>query len=102
MTVTITGSGANRTITWSKTKPAAIVLNGSDLAAQYFFSVGYGDHGTPEAPRTYNDLTNAEKLAILDQHLSRVVKDAAWTQHRINRRTADDAADATTETDFEL
>jgi hypothetical protein len=55
----------------------AVIDKKADQAAHYLFDVGLGNHGTLEAPRTYADLTLAEKLAILDQHVLSVVLDAS-------------------------
>lgn len=82
MTVTISApTNGNRTFTFTKTVPSQKLLDMADKAWRYLFAVGYGDHGTPEAPKTFDSLTNAEKLAILDAYISAVLRDAAKTWH---------------------
>jgi len=55
----------------------AIIDKKADQAAHYLFDIGQGNHGTPEAPRTYADLSAAEKLKILDKHVLSVILDAS-------------------------
>ena len=54
---------------WQYSATTTIVDKKADQAAHYLFDVGMGDHGTEEAPRTYADLSLAEKLAILDKYV---------------------------------
>ena len=68
----------------------------ADKAGRYLFDLGYGNHGTPEARKTFDDLTNAQKLEILDAYLSIVLRDCAKTQ---NKREYDRAY---METDFDM
>lgn len=82
MTITISApTNGNRTITFSKTVESTKLLDTADKAGRYLFSVGYGDHGTPDQPKTFDDLTNAEKLAILDAYIATILRDAARTWH---------------------
>lgn len=83
MTVAISAPNANgdRTFTFSKVVPSAKPLDMAEKAGRYLFAVGYGDHGTPEAPKTFDDLTNPQKLAILDAYIANVLRDAAKTWH---------------------
>ena len=55
----------------------AIIDKKADQAAHYLFDIGMGNHGTPEAPRAYADLSLAEKLTILDKHVLSVILDAS-------------------------
>jgi len=48
-------------------------------AAAYLFSKGFGDHGTEEEPRTFDDLSNQEKLDMLYNHFTQVAINAADT-----------------------
>ena len=48
-------------------------------AAEYLFSKNYGNHGTEEEPRTFEDLSNQEKLDLLYNHFTQVAVNAADT-----------------------
>jgi len=50
-------------------------------AAHYLWEHGHGDHGTDEEPIEFDDLNNNQKLALLDQHVRRVVIEAAKAYH---------------------
>ena len=52
----------------------AVIDRKADQAAHYLFDAGYGDHGA-DGLRPYSDLSPAEKLALLDQHVRRVIMD---------------------------
>jgi len=78
----------------------AIIDKKADQAAHYLFDVGYGNHGTEEAPRTYADLSPAEKLAILDKHVLSVILDASKSyKANTDANTARDAAIAAEESE---
>jgi len=82
MTVTISNiTNGNRTFTFSKTVESVKLLDMAEKAGRYLFSVGYGNHGTLEQPKTFDDLTSTEKLAILDSYIGTVLRDAAHTWH---------------------
>lgn len=52
-------------------------------AAQYYFEIcGYGDHGTDKNPRVFGDLSDNEKLELLDRHTKRVHFEAAKTNYK--------------------
>ena len=74
MTLTRTAGGGNATYNFQYTGTIAVIDKKADQAAHYLFDAGYGDH-----EKTYADLTAAEKLAILDQHVLRVILDASRT-----------------------
>ena len=98
MTVTITGSGAERTFTYSQTRPTAKVQSVLDTAAHYLFNHGYGDHGTDEVPRTYDDQTTPDKLDMVDKHITNVLMNAAHDYHvnsaaELARQAAIESAD---------
>jgi hypothetical protein len=99
MTVTITnGGGGALVFTFSKTAPSGKLTDLANKAAEYLFNKGYGNHGTPEAPRKFADLSNAEKMNILDQFITEGLKSAAQTQHvesavQIARTTAEQTGD---------
>lgn len=71
----------------------AIIDKKADQAAHYLFDVGRGNHGTPQAPRVYADLSLAEKLVILDAHVLSVILEASKSYvANLNANTARDAA----------
>lgn len=84
MTVTISNQDAqgNRTLTFTKTAPSAKILDVGDKAVRWLFLNGYGNHGTPENPRKYSDLTNAEKFAILDQYITNGLQSLVEAMHK--------------------
>lgn len=55
----------------------AIIDKKADQAAHYLFDIGRGNHGTPQAPRIYTDLSLAEKLVILDAHVLAVILESS-------------------------
>jgi len=83
MALTRTISNGNATYTFKYTAVTAVIDKKADQAAHYLFDVGYGDHGTDESPKTYEMLTPAEKLAILDKHVLQVILDASKA-YRVN------------------
>jgi hypothetical protein len=67
-----------------------------ELAAEYLFNVGYGDHAI-----AFANMTKKQKLDIVSEHLERVINNAASTQLSIKRQ--DDARTAAAleiETDY--
>ena len=48
-----------------------------DRAARYFFNLGDGDHGTEAVPRTFADLSQAEKRKIVAKRMLDVPIDAS-------------------------
>lgn len=74
MTVTITGTGANRTFTYTKTATSAKVLEIADKVAHFYF-----DQTNQDPSRLYSDLTNAEKIQILDRFITFTLMNTAKT-----------------------
>jgi len=78
----------------------AIIDKKADQAVHYLFDVGHGNHGTEAAPRTYADLSLAEKLAILDQYVLRVILDTSKSyKANTDANAARDAAIAAEESE---
>ena len=77
MTATVTVNGQQATITFEYTGALSNMQALALTAAEYLFDHGYGDHGTDDQPRVFSDLSNAERLDMLDQHVRRVLMDAA-------------------------
>jgi hypothetical protein len=78
-----TVSGTSTTITFAYTALTAQVQSIVGGCAEYLWDHGYGDHGTQEIPILFASLTNQQKLDLVDEHLKRVVLDAANTQKSI-------------------
>lgn len=89
MTATISTSGANTTITLAYTAPNATMLSVVGAAAEYLFNHGYGNHGTEESPIVFADLTNQQKVNLVEAHVKDVIINAANTHKSI---AAQDAA----------
>lgn len=71
----------------------AIIDKKADQAAHYLFDIGMGNHGTPEAPKTYADQTAAEKLVILDKFVLSTILDASKSyKANADQKVARDAA----------
>ena len=68
MATTFTVNGANATLSMIYTAPTASISAVMDDAAHALFDRGAGNHGTEEAPRTYAQLTLAEKTKIVDDY----------------------------------
>jgi len=62
-TFTVGATDATLVFTW--TAPKATAQRVAENAAHYLFDLGYGDHGTEESPRTFDDLSNQEKIDIM-------------------------------------
>jgi len=77
MPITPTLDGDNVTITATWTGLLTVVQRTVDDAAHYLFNMGRGDHGTEEEPRIFTDLSNQEKLDLVYNHITQVVKDMA-------------------------
>ena len=73
-------SGTNVIVTATWTKPIEVSQRAANDAAAWFFDNG-GNHG--EDPRTFEDLSNQEKLDIIYTHWTQVVVDAALA-YRVN------------------
>jgi hypothetical protein len=88
MTAKFTVSGASTTITFSYTALTGQIQSIVGGCAEYLWEHGYGDHGTEEIPILFASLTNQQKLDLVDEHLRRVVLDAANTQKSLRAQEA--------------
>ena len=88
-------NGTNLTIEFSYTGPLTTVQEIIEDAARYLFSHGKGDHGTEEEPIIFEDLSNNERLALVDKYVKRVILDMA-NSHKSNaaQKVAREAAAA--------
>lgn len=89
-TIVLNGSGNNRSV--------IITFDGMSvgLRTQYLntiseslFDVGFGDHGTPEVPIEWDDLTDEAKLTIILDGVRHFMKSHAKSKH-INKRVKDE------------
>ena len=74
------GNGtATLTLTYTvpKARLDAVLLD----AAHYLFDAGYGNHGTHQAPRVWEDLSTQERLALIDEATKRDMMDRAKSYH---------------------
>lgn len=71
--------GSNTKVTFEYTALTTMVLDVVGDAAEYLFDKGFGDHGNEENPIVFADLTNQEKLNLVDAHVKSVVMALANT-----------------------
>ncbi len=81
--------GNNLMIKFEYAGPLAKTQEVAVAAAHYLWEHGYGDHGTDEEPILFDDLSNNEKLVLIDKHVKRVIMDAAHTYHVNARQSAE-------------
>ena len=79
MSATFKTSGENVSVVMEWTKPQAVITRVVGNAAAYLFDKGQGNHGTEEAPRLFEDLSNQEMLDLVYKHCGQVVVDLANT-----------------------
>ncbi len=84
MTGTFKQNNGTTTVTFEYEADTTKVQTTVGDAAHYLFDHGYGDHGTEESPIVWADLSNQDKLDIVDKHLVKVIKDAAKTYHIVS------------------
>jgi len=89
MTAKFVVDGSNLIINFQYTAPVVRATEVAVSAAHYLWEHGYGDHGTDEEPILFDDLTNQEKLNLLDQHVLRVIMDIAQDYHVNARQEAE-------------
>lgn len=85
--IILNGSGNNRSIIITIDGMTLAVRNQFiDRQSQYLFEeAGLGDHGTPEAPIEWDDLTENEKLDLILQNTLNSQKAQAKVKHTNNR-----------------
>lgn len=71
--------GKNVILKFEYTTTIAEALSVVGDCSEYLWDHGYGDRGTEENPIRFEDLTDQQKVDIVDQHIVRVVVDAANT-----------------------
>ena len=89
MTAKFTVDGSNLVINFQYSAPVDRATEVTVSAAHYLWEHGYGDHGTEEEPILFDDLTNQDKLNLLDQHVLRVIMDIAQDYHVNARQEAE-------------
>ena len=65
--ITFTTSNGNGTITLTYTAPLLKIQALAESAAYYLFEHGFGNHGTPDNPIEFDDLTDGQKLALIGE-----------------------------------
>jgi len=74
MTVTITNAGSgNLAFNFIHSLPSAKMTDISNRAAEYLYNSGQGNHGV-DGKRPFSDLSNAEKMALLDRYIKEGLK----------------------------
>ena len=89
MTAKFVVDGSNLIISFQYTAPVVRATEVAVLAAHYLWEHGYGDHGTEEEPILFDDISNQDKLNLLDQHVLRVIMDIAQDYHVNARQEAE-------------
>jgi len=89
MTAKFVVDGSNLVISFEYSAPLVQTTEVAVSAAHYLWEHGYGDHGTEEEPILFDDLTNQEKLNLLDKHVLRVILDIARDYHVNSRQEAE-------------
>jgi hypothetical protein len=88
MTAKFTVSGTSTTIAFTYTALTTQIQSIVGGAAEYLWNAGYGNHGDAEKPILFTSLTNQQKLDLVDEHLKRVVLDAANTLKSVKAQEA--------------
>lgn len=98
-TVVNNGDGTG-TATWAITSASAKIFNMSEDAGQYIYPVRWQlfDASDPPEPRAWGDLSNAEKLTVMDQEYKFMSKEMAKSFY-VNDARDTAAASAKTEAD---
>ena len=65
------------TVAFSYTATTAKIVEVLSDASEALFDRGLGDHGTEEAPIVFADLTNQDRLDIVDGYLKNVIVNMA-------------------------
>ena len=86
--------GNNTTVEFNYTALTTSVISIVGGCAEYLWDKGWGDHGDEKNPIIFASLTNAQKLAIVDDYVKQCIIDAANTQKSIK---AEDLARTTEE-----
>lgn len=80
MTTTISTSGSNSTVTIRYTATSQRVIDTLSSAAEYW-------HKQSGSEIAFADLTQTQKLNVVDAYVLRVIQDAAKTQHILAAQT---------------
>ena len=92
--------GINTTVTFEYAALTTTVQSVVGDAAEYLFDKGYGNHGTEEIPIVFADLTNQEKLDIVDAHVRSVILALANTHKSVKAQEAAREVEASSEYDI--
>jgi len=89
MTAKFTVDGSNLVISFEYSAPLVQTTEVAVSAAHYLWEHGYGDHGTDEEPILFDDISNQDKLNLLDKHVLRVIMDIAQDYYVNSRQEAE-------------
>jgi hypothetical protein len=85
MAVSISTDAGITTITFTYSASSTAVTRFADQVTKWLFEQqGYGDHGSVSAPRTFADLSNAEKLTMFDTYMLTQAKFARFQQDAVD------------------
>ena len=103
MATTFKQSGTNGILTMQYTAPLASIAAVMDDACHQLWDRGLGDHGTEEQPKTYEQLTLAQKEKIVDAYTVQVYLELA-KQYKsdLDAQAARDAAAEEAKTRYNL
>ena len=73
MSATFTQINGNTKIDFNYTAATAKVQTIITGAAEYLWTHGNGDHGTPKSPILFSSLTNQQKLDMVDTYIRKSV-----------------------------
>ena len=88
MTSNFDVNGTDTTINFSWTAPTDKITSIVGDCSEYIFNHGYGNHGTEEIPILFEDLTNNQKLSLVEDHLKQVIINSANTNKSIKAQEA--------------
>ena len=77
MSTTVTTDNGNTTVTVAYTATTEKIISVVGDMAEALFDRGLGDHGDEETPIVFADLTNKEKLDIVDGYIKDVLVNMA-------------------------
>ncbi len=95
MTASFLIDGQNVTVKFEYTSTIMNATNIVDLMAKELFKRGRGDHGTEEEPIVFGDLSNQDKLNLMDAYWLNIMLAFAKQRNLDDKKelAAEDAAD---------
>lgn len=92
--------GSDVTITFeyttNQTKAQSIIGD----SAHYLWDKGFGDHGTDKEPVFFDDLTNQQKLNVVDEYVKKSILDTSNTYKSVEAQNL--ARETEAESEYEI